>query len=283
MWAPVADDSAEPAPAPKLPTADFGLGFDFPTAISLSPASAYIPPPAAPAHAHAPAGIAFHPTSAPRSPGMGARRGHGLNLLNYAAPAPGKQSGGSSPSQTPLRTPVPPLPAAPLAPITNAAPARRPSPPSPPRRPEGPVPGWNWSSPSSSLSGTPTGGAYKAGAGPHWTWGPGAEGAHGSGRNGNAHGSAAPRALFPGSGIHSPTRRSPVGSGASTPSPFSPTSAAAAAHPFGALGAENSSSEELYNAFVKQWCFAQSPAAAPGVRGAEGNGKGKGGAEVLVG
>ncbi|KZP29316.1 carbohydrate-binding module family 21 protein [Athelia psychrophila] len=358
----------DPVPTSKktLNSTDFGLGFEF-LSTENSPrvtvsASSFTPPPTSPSFNTFPSYTTTSSSGSSASSFTGSsrplvtspansfteRRGHGLNLLNYAAPGSSKQS---SPSTTPTGVTLPTLrtnftsppanePPSPLYPPkmprspmdspslatagSNSNPffaaKKRGSPPRSPtkdgRKAEGTVPGWNWSAPSASVlaqralatgaadddspAGTPTGSTSanttsnavahgKQGQGLHSAWG------------------TTPRAL---AGYHSPMRRvSPPGSGATTPGapqppvlsplsppiprPFSPTSVGSPTNAFGnlagAMGGGGSvgggdSSEDMYQAFVKQWCFAQTPSVGPAAAGPAAGMAGIGAAaEVLVG
>ena len=70
----------------------------------------------------------------------------------------------------------------------------------------------------------------------------------------------------PGSGANSPRRYSPRNMSPLSSSSPSSSPGSGAASP--RLGVEAADSEQLYNEFVKQWCFAQSP--GPGQNGFAG-------------
>ncbi|KAF7976165.1 hypothetical protein HWV62_7310 [Athelia sp. TMB] len=303
----------EPKPAPPPPVVaptskramDFGLGFDFPAPAPAAPqvsASAFIPP--------IPPFNTYNSSASSSSTGsFTARRGHGLNLLNYAAPSSSSTpSAGTTPTGLPVikttfasptdkqshsppkRSPVASPSLATAGSNSNPffAKTRRVSPPRSPtkegRKPEGTVPGWNWTA-SAALAQR----ALLTGTDDEED-GPGTPLAHSTGNvGGRAQGTGAnfawgaPRALGVGAGYHSPTRRSPPGTPQRVLSPFSPSGATAVG--FGGLmgGMEmaggGDSSDELYKAFVKQWCFASTPSVGPAAAGPAGGAA----AEVLVG
>ena len=242
------------------PTArlEFASGFEFPT--TSAPLS----------KGHIPRSIPPPPAS--RTP----QRQTKLSLLNYAAPSPSSTSSGPRPSRSPLNTP--PLSTANAASPFSVTEARVTPPPSPKdehgHKPTPPSAMSSWASNPLTFGGTMhsmIGGqpATSSFFEPHskgitlkWPWGLGSNfnsdvpiGSPGSssGSSSNSPQHSSPRNISPSASmtvLNSSSGSRHSRSGSSTPNK-----------------GIDSDSDQLYDAFVKQWCFAQSPRPSSGHNG----------------
>ncbi|KIM82273.1 carbohydrate-binding module family 21 protein [Piloderma croceum F 1598] len=234
------------------PRRAFGLGFEFPTTVA---------PPLANGHApiqttSPPSNIPTQTRSVPApSPARAPQRQPKLSLLNYAAPSISPTSPGPRPSRSPLNSPA-----------LSAASAPNPfevSPPPVPKDEHGPKP----ISPSvmpgmqTIIGGQPATASFSEprsrGITLQWPWGLrlNSDSPSGSGSSSEPSTPSPP---------HSPQNSSllsatPVNSNAGSPQPGSGTSSP--------KKSPVTDSDQLYNAFVRQWCFAQSPRPSPGHNG----------------
>ena len=240
---------AEPITKPTTtdPRRAFGLGFEFPTTPGSTQMTSI--PSQSPTQTRS---IPSPP--APRAP----QRQPKLSFLNYAAPSLSPTSPGPRPSRSPLNTP--PLATA-SAPNPFSAPeVQIASPPNQDghgRKPIAPsvIPGMQTNiggQPATIPSFEPR----SKGIVLQWPWGlrSTSDSSSGSG-SGSGSESTSPQLH------HSPRNISPLSATPVNSNSGSPQSGSGTSSP------KKSDSDQLYNAFVRQWCFVQSPRPSPGQNG----------------
>jgi len=255
----------KPATVEPAQRQGFGLGFEFPTLMSEPSSNGHTAPKTSSPCYSPPTSPSIRMIPPPPSPRT-AQRISKLNLLNYAAPS--IPSSGPHPSRSPLNSPL----VSTNSPNSSTVPEVRATPP------ESPKDEFGHSTSPSSLSGrsstTPRAagipqmiiGGQPAtssfmenqmqGIALQWPWGFGSS---------TRSGLISPLGSPPGSGSNSPRRYSPHNLSPLSSSSPSPQSRSGTTSP--KQGVEAADSEQLYNEFVKQWCFAQSPGPGPGQNG----------------
>lgn len=246
--------------ADLTPRQGFRLGFEFRTTMPSPPPSDGNEP------SQTTSSTSYFPIQAPSIPPppvpRAPQRQPRLSLVNYAAPSVSPTTTGPRPSRSPLHSP--PLSTAANAPNPFLTSKVRLTPPSSPKDERGRKQA-GWSSSSLTFGGnmqTIIGGQLATssflepqskGITLKWPWGLGSNFTLDSKRGpdyGSSSGSDSPRLrsspensspLSPATPINS-NSGSPEGSGTSSPK-----------------GSVDTDSDQLYNTFVKQWCFAQSP------------------------
>jgi len=247
------DPIAKPATIVE-PRRAFGLGFEFPTSPLTNGHNPAQTTPPLPSTQTRSVPVPPPPTRAPQ-------RQPKLSLLNYAAPSVSPTSPGPRPSRSPLNSP--PLSAA------NA--------PNPFEISLSPVPkdehhGPTQISPSvmpgmqTIIGGQPaTASSFfeprSTGISLHWPWGLRLNSDFSSSPSGSGSSSAESSTL---SLPHSPRNNSPLSATPVNSNAGSPQSGSGTSSPKRSLSTD---SDQLYNAFVRQWCFAQSPRPSSGHNG----------------
>jgi len=195
-----------------------------------------------------------------------------LSLVNYAAPSPPvtQTAIGTRPLRSPLHSPSLSTVNAPN-PFFSVPEVRVTPPPSPKDErghkpmPPSAVPGWACNTiiggqPATSPSFEP----QSNGISLKWPWGLGSNfktelyTGFGSAPGSSGSGSSSPQAGF------SPQTLSPLSITPANSNSGSPQSGSGNSSPNTGIDAD---ADKLYNAFVKQWCFAQSPKPSPGYNG----------------